>query len=43
MTYEQYLNQPMHMCERKINKKIIKNPQLINSVDRDKNHLLIRN
>ena len=26
MTYEQYINQPMHMCERKINMNIAKNP-----------------
>ena len=28
MTYEHYINQPMHMCERKINLNIAKNPHL---------------
>ena len=42
MTYEQYMNQPMHMCERKINLKIAKNPEIIISFDRNKNHPLIR-
>ena len=42
ITDEHYLNQPMHMCERQINKNIAKNPQLINSFDRSKNHPLIR-
>ena len=40
MTYENYINQPMSMCERKINMNIAKNPQLINSLDRHKNHPL---
>ena len=31
MTYEHYLNQPMSMCERKINMNIARNPHLINS------------
>ena len=42
MTYEIYLNQPMHMCERKIKMDIAKNPVLINSLDRNKNHSLTR-
>ena len=42
MTYEHYINEPMHMCERKINLKVARNPQLINSLDRNKNHPLIR-
>ena len=42
MTYEHYMNQLMHMCERKINMNIAKNPQLINSLHRNKNHPLIR-
>ena len=42
MTYENYINQPMDMCERKINMIIAKNPQLINSLDRKINHPLIR-
>ena len=42
ITYEKVINQPMSMCERKINMNIAKNPQLINSLDRNKNHPLIR-
>ena len=42
MTYKYYINQPMSMCERKINMNIAKNPHLINSLDRNKNHPLIR-
>ena len=42
MTYEHYINQPMHMCEREINMNIAKNPELINSLDRNKNHPLSR-
>ena len=42
MTYEHYINPPLHMFERKINMTIAKNPQLINSLDRNKNHPLIR-
>ena len=42
MKYEHYMNQPKSMCERKINMIIAKNPQLINSLDRNKNHPLIR-
>ena len=42
MTYENYINQPMSKCERKINMNIAKNPELINSLDRKKNHTLIR-
>ena len=30
MTYENYINQPMHMCERKINMNNARNPHLIN-------------
>ena len=41
MTYEQYFNQPMHICERKIYLKIAKNPHLIKSLNRNKNHPLI--
>ena len=43
MTCEYYINQPMSMCERKMNMNIAKSPQLINSLDRNKNHPLIRN
>ena len=33
----------MHAVERKIKMNIAGNPQLINSLDRNKNHPLIRN
>ena len=36
------MDQPMSMCERKIKMNIAKNPRLINSLDRNKNHPLIR-
>ena len=42
MTNEQYINQPMSMCERKIKMNIAKNPGLINELDRIKKHPLIR-
>ena len=42
MTYKYYLNQPMSMLERRINYNIAMNPLLINSLDRNKNHHLIR-
>ena len=42
MTYEYYINQPMSMCERKINMNIAKNPQSINLLNRNKNHPVIR-
>ena len=42
MTYENYIQQPMQMCERNINMNIAKNPELINSLDRNNNHPLIR-
>ena len=42
MTYEYSINQPMSMCERKKNMDIARNPQLINSLDRNKHHPLIR-
>ena len=40
MTYEDYINQPMSMCE-KTNMNIAKNPHLINSLDRKKIILLL--
>ena len=43
MSYKYYINQQMSMLERRINMIIAKNPQLINAVDRTKNHPLIRN
>ena len=42
IAYEYYINNPMLMVERRINFIIAKNPQLINSLDRNKNHPLIR-
>ena len=42
MTYKYYLTNPMSMLERRINYIIAKNPQLINALDRNKNHPLIR-
>ena len=42
MTYEHYINQPMSLCDRKINLNIARNPELIISLDRNKNHHLIR-
>ena len=42
MTYKKYLNSPMSMFERRINFIINKNPELINALDRSKNHPLIR-
>ena len=41
-TYEYYINQPMSMCERKMNMNIARNPQFVNSLDRNKNHPLLR-
>ena len=41
-TYQKYMNSAMSMCERKINWNIGRNPQLINSLDRNKNCPLIR-
>ena len=40
ITYEIYIKNPMPMVERRINSIIAKNPQLINSLDRNKNHPL---
>ena len=42
MSYKYYINHPMSMPERRINMIIAKNPQLIKSLDRNKNHPLIR-
>ena len=42
MTYKNYINQPMHSVERRINMIIAKNLQFINTLDRNKNHPLIR-
>ena len=41
-TYENYINQPMSMCERRINMIIAKGNKLINSLDREKIHPFIR-
>ena len=42
MSYKYYINLPMSMLERRINFINAKNPQLINSLDRNKNHPLIK-
>ena len=42
MTYKYYINLPMSMVERRVNINIAKNPELINSLGRSKNHPLIR-
>ena len=42
ITYKIYMNNPMPMLERRKNFLIAKNPKLINSLDRNKNHPLIR-
>ena len=42
MSYENYINQLMSMCERKIKMNIARNPEFINSLDRNKNHPWIR-
>ena len=42
MTYEHYMNQPMCMCELQKKLNVAKNPQLVNPIDRNKNHPLIR-
>ena len=42
MTYKYYLSMPMSMLERRMNYIINKNPQLINALNRNKNHPLIR-
>ena len=42
MIYKHYINQPMHMCERKRYLKIAENPELMNVLERNKNHPLIR-
>ena len=41
VTQKNYLNQPMHMCERVIKMIIAKNPRLINVSDRNKSHSLL--
>ena len=42
MTHKYYLNNPVSMLENRINYIINKNPELINALDRNKNHPLIR-
>ena len=42
MSYKYYIYQPMSMLERRINFIIARNPQLINCLNRNKNHPLIR-
>ena len=41
-TYGNYINQLMSMCERKITMNIVRNPHLMNSLDHNKNHPVIR-
>ena len=36
MSYEHFINQPMHMCEKIINMNIARNPHLRNSLHRKK-------
>ena len=43
MTYKYYMNLPMSMVERRININIAKNTSLLNSIDRNRNHSLVRN
>ena len=42
MTYEKFIKRSMSMVERRINYIIAKNQQLINALDRNKNHPWIR-
>ena len=42
MNYKYYIKRPMSMLERRINFIIARNPQLINCLNRNKNHPLIR-
>ena len=42
MSYKHYINQPMSMIGRRINFIISRNPKLINSLDHNKNHPLIK-
>ena len=42
MTNKYYVNNPMHLVERRSNMVIARNPHLINSLDRRVSHLLIR-
>ena len=42
MSYELYMNQHLHVCERKKNINIAKYPHLINSLDRNKKHPFMR-
>ena len=42
MSYKYYINHPMSVLERRINFINAKNPKLINSLDRNKNHPLFR-
>ena len=42
ITYQLCLNQLMHVVERQLNLNIARNPELIYSLDRNKNHPIIR-
>ena len=43
MTYECYMNQPMQSIELRLNMVIARNPELINLLDRNEKHPLVRN
>ena len=42
LTYNEYMKGPLSMVERQINFNIAKIPSLMNSLDRNKNHPLIK-
>ena len=42
VTCNGYINKPMHMVERRLNLVVAKNPQLINSIDQNMKHRLVR-
>ena len=42
MNYKYYLKQPMQMIDRRLIMIIVKNPQILNSLNRDVDHPLIR-
>ena len=43
MTYKEYMKQPMHAIERKLNSVTDKNPELIKTKNWSENHPIIRN
>ena len=42
MTHDYYIKQTMSMCENRLNQILAKNPKLINCLNRQSNHPLIR-